>query len=93
MSMEPNPQISVQIEVEVTDRAALWEEAFAKALSLGLSEDQATEWMGTKDQPDLDACLRQILDPGQSPPGCVILDSVTRPLGAQMDAIGAPGRG
>lgn len=65
---------AVTIALEVYDPQALYRSAWDSATSGlgGMSPEQATELLGTEQEPDVSACLVMVLDPGISPPGTSI---------------------
>ena len=65
----------VSISIEVKDEAELYEYAMRRSIEDGLSEEAAEEMLGSKEEPDISACLRMVIDPGTSPSGTSILDS------------------
>lgn len=72
-----NPLYSVSIHLEITDPAELWDAAVAHA-----REERGEYWrpsdveeFGTKEEPNIHNCLRQLADPGISWPGTEIRDS------------------
>ena len=68
---------TVSIHVNVDDIAALHKHAVAQATTGqgAMSLEEAHEWLGHPDEPDVSSCLRSIFDPGVSPPGASIQDS------------------
>lgn len=64
---------SVSIIVEVRDPRELWEAAVANFIEE--SKGEVPDHLGTAEEPDVAACLRQLADPGVSWPGTKILDS------------------
>lgn len=67
----------VSLFVNVTDATALHTHAMqiATAQDTQLTVDDAVSQLGTAEEPDITACLKMVLDPGQSPPGTSILDA------------------
>lgn len=64
------------LELEITDRDLLFATAKAHAIATcGRTEEEAAEMLSTEGAPDLDACIRMLLDPGISPDGLEIQDS------------------
>lgn len=62
-----------RIEVEVFDPTALYEAAVEHARKQALlDEDAIRKMLGGADEPDIDACIVQLFDPGVSPPGVQI---------------------
>lgn len=68
-------EASVTIEVTVHDEVQLWRAALAHMTGSGIDMDDAQSALGTEDAIDVGACLRMLLDPGESPPGCTIEES------------------
>lgn len=68
----------VSIFVQVRDAAELHAHAMDLATTGqgSLSKEEAESMLGTQAEPDVRACLRWVFDPGQSPPGTSIEDSV-----------------
>lgn len=66
----------VNILTRVTDEEQLFKTAANQASSTGMTVEQIGEMLRTPDNKvNVSACLRIVLDPGASPPGCEILDS------------------
>lgn len=63
------------LEIDVHDKEALFQAAYASALKSGIGERQAIEWLMTDGEIDIASCLVEILDPGISPDGTCIQDS------------------
>lgn len=66
---------TVTIAVNVDDPQALWAAAYAQARQNSMTQDDIADWLGTQVSPNVPNCLRQMFDPGISPPGTVIQDS------------------
>lgn len=68
---------SLTLHLSVHDAAALHAHALEAATSGdgAMSAEQAVEFLGTSEEPDVGGCLRMIFDPGISPPGVSILGS------------------
>ena len=64
------------IYVRVYDAEALYKAALAKCKADLIETDDAEEVLRPDGEIDAAKCLQMILDPGESPPGCEILDSV-----------------
>lgn len=81
---------AVTIYVDVDDEVSLFAHASAKAREDGLDERSIEEMLGTSHDVDVSACLRYTFDPGTSPPGTSILDSVcessSRDVNLEADA-------
>lgn len=69
---------TVTIYVQITDPTALWDAAAAALVNDGGFED-LQNFLGSREEPDISGCLRQLADPGQSWPGTSILDSAASP--------------
>lgn len=67
--------VSVTIDVRVHNPEELWAAAMAHLTGAGIDTDDAESALGTKTEIDEGACLRILLDPGESPPGCTIEES------------------
>jgi hypothetical protein len=65
----------VTIYVDVNDQDALFAAAMARAKEDGLEESDAQENLKPDGEVHIGNCLRMLLDPGVSPPGCSIEDS------------------
>jgi hypothetical protein len=61
------------IYVRVFDAEALYQAAMAKMEQDGIED--AEESLRPNGEIDTAKCLQMLLDPGESPPGCQILDS------------------
>ncbi|AXQ69609.1 hypothetical protein HOU03_gp159 [Caulobacter phage CcrSC] len=72
--------IQISVNVEVDDLPVLLAAAMAKATGDdGLTEDQARDILTNSDplgRPDVKACLTMLFDPGVSPDGTSINDSI-----------------
>lgn len=65
----------VCIEVTVNDEVDLYEAAFARALSDGLTASEAENQLKPGGDISVSDCLCMLFDPGMSPAGCKILGS------------------
>ena len=64
----------IELSLNVTDAAALWQAAFDKGLSsLAASRDDLVEMIGPAEDPDLGACLTLLTLPSAIP-GCALED-------------------
>lgn len=66
---------SVKIELSVHDPQALWHAAVAQAMKECAGSDLILALLGTREDPNIGACLIMILDPGEGPAGAEILHS------------------
>lgn len=67
--------MTFHMDVEINDARQLYDAAVENAKADKLTDENILEMLGTPDEPDLSACIVQLLDPGMSPPGLTILDS------------------
>jgi murein tripeptide amidase MpaA len=63
------------IEIEVTDKNALFAAAMKNADAREMGEEEALELLKPNGKVDVDACLQMLLDPGVSPDGAEIEQS------------------
>lgn len=66
--------VAIAIYLNVTDEAAFRQAARDRAISDGLSGNDADGYLD-EDKMSLERCAVMLLDPGQSPDGSEILDS------------------
>lgn len=67
---------SVTIQVRVQDKERLYKTALEHAVAAnGLDEELAESILKPGGEVSVQACLRELFDPGQSPEGCEIQDS------------------
>lgn len=64
---------TVLVEIEVNNPAALYDAAVAAARAEEYPDP--VDLLGTRERPDIGACLQYVLDPGTSPAGTEILNS------------------
>lgn len=57
--------VTLTLEIEISDRQALWDKALAHMLSEGQDEAGATEIIGLRASPDIGACCAMLLDRGE----------------------------
>jgi len=76
--MKPQ-RFTLTIEVSVFDPQALWDDAARHALEDGIPEESVPSFIGTRDAPNIAACLVMVGDPGDPFMGTDILDSSAEP--------------
>lgn len=67
--------ICVSIFVTINDESAFRRAAYERALAEGLGEEEANGYLDPEANP-VTNCAVMLFDPGTSPDGCEILDSV-----------------
>lgn len=65
------------MKLDVRDPQLLWDHAYyiGRQGNAFASPEEAAEMIGTRDDPNITACVVMVLDPGESPPGAEIIDS------------------
>ena len=66
---------SITIHVEILNEQRLWDHANRICRSK-YKDENPEDLIGTREEPDIEGCLQLIFDPGDSPPGIQIDDSV-----------------
>lgn len=71
---KPTPYL-YQVHLNITDTTQLFEAAVRSCQRARMAPADIEEFLRPNGTLAIEACLRQLLDPGQSPPGCEILDT------------------
>jgi hypothetical protein len=69
------PVYNVQISVEIHNENGLYVAALKKLMSTGIEAAEAEAFLRKGGVVDVEACLVQVIDPGESPEGIQIIDS------------------
>lgn len=72
------------LRIEVTDVMALYEAASERADEGGCG-NSIEEIIGTAAEPDVFACVQMLLDPGESPQGTSIIESMVEAESTFLD--------
>ena len=72
MTNEPKRTFTFRLDIEVHDPAALAAAAEERAVAGGMA---VADWRAMRGDDPLAVDLQMLLDPGQSPPGCEIIES------------------
>ena len=69
--------VQVTVDVTIHDPQEFWDAAFQRLQSENgtSSAEDAAEYLGSRDEPDLAKCAQMLIDPGASPAGCEIEQS------------------
>ncbi len=69
---------TVSMDVTVHDEQALWDAAavaYVEDAGSHVLLSEIEDLLGTREEPDIPACLQMLLDPGESPAGCTVEES------------------